>query len=135
MTADQLRSESAPQSVDRHDMEAILERVRALPRVQGDSREEPLPHRRTQLAQANESVARDAVASFDLEGDDGAVVALENQVDLVTVVGPPMAVRNGVVEPARLLQQLGDDERLEQVPELRERRGLESREPRRCQTQ
>jgi len=44
------------------------------------------------------------VAGLDLEGDDGAVVALEHDVDLVAVMGPPMSVRNGVVEPARLLQ-------------------------------
>jgi hypothetical protein len=63
---------------------------------------------------------RHATCRLDLEREDRAVVALRDQVDLVTVMRAPVAGARESVEPGSVLEQLAHDEGLQQVTELGE---------------
>ena len=86
----------------------------------------PIRRRLRELAKRRDSLSVGPGGGLHLEGDDATVVSLDDEVDLVTVVGPPVAEAGDPVEPRRLLDELPDHERLEEVPELGERRRVPS---------
>jgi len=55
--------------------------------------------------------------------------ALDDEIDLVAVMGPPVADASDVAGPGRLLEDFAHDEGLQQVPELAQRCRVEPPQP------
>ena len=110
----------SPQPVDGHDVETVGERVGAGSGREDDPGGEPRAKGVAELTETAEVAAGGPFAGFDLEGNDGAVVVLDDHVDFGTVAGPPVSQSHGLVEPGSLLADLPDNEGLQQVPEVGE---------------
>ena len=115
---DAMDGSTCPQAVDGHGVEAALEVVGAGACVEDHSRDERVAYGGPKLAERPEVVPGDTGSGLDLEGEDGAVVSLEDEVDLVGVVGSPVASTDKPVHPGRLLEQLADDEGLHHKPDI-----------------
>src|SRR5699024_9546890 len=90
--------------------------------------DEPLPQQVTKLGQTTELLPGSAFTGLDLERDDSPVVELDNEIDLSPVTRAPVPQRDGLLQPGRLLAQLPDDECLQQVAEVGERRRVDTGE-------
>lgn len=87
-------------------------------RVEDDPAEEGLAEGVPEFAQTAIIVVAHPRSGLDLHPDDGSVGALQDQVDLVAVVGSPVSRMDGLIEMADLFQDLGDREGLREVAEF-----------------
>ncbi len=90
------------------------------------------------VAERNESAGvagTDVSRGFDLEARDPAVESFDHEIDLLAVVGAPVADAGDVVVPGCLFEQLADDEGFEEMAEVDERRRIEFRQTRRGEPQ
>lgn len=117
-----------PEPVHRTDEDAVGDLVGLAAGVEEVPSAELVPEAVTQREKATQRLGVDFATCLYLETDDGAVERFGDEVDLVAVMGPPMAELADVGSPRRLLEELADHERLEQVTELGERRRVATRE-------
>jgi len=115
----------SPQPIHRHHVQPFFVGVGAGAGAERDPGDEPAAKSLPQLAQPLEVTAGDALVRLYLECDHPAVVELDHEVDLVLVVGAPVADGDCLLEPGDLFAQFPDDEGLQQVPELCQRGGVQ----------
>ena len=103
--------------------------------MEDDPDVEGVPQSIAEGSQAAGVASGDPGGGLHFECGDYSVVALDHEVDLVAVMGLPMADVGDVAGPGRLLEEFAHNERLEQVPELAQRSRVEPPQPGRAQTQ
>jgi len=101
-------------------VQPVLVGIGTVPQVQGHAGEERLPIRITKFAHPGEALASHAGARLDLECYEGAIVAFDDEINLIPVVGSPVPHSGDAVEPGHLLTEFTDHECLEKVPEFGE---------------
>lgn len=75
-------------------MDAILRFVADLAEVEGDSRHERCPESIPELPQTGELLPFRPLAGLDFDTDDGSVVTLQDEVDLLVIAGAPVTGRD-----------------------------------------
>lgn len=76
-------------------MDAVLCRVSDLAEMECDAGDEGCPESIPQPPEPGQLFAVHLLARLDLDGDNGAVMAFQNEVDLVIVTGAPVTRRGG----------------------------------------
>src|SRR5437667_6688822 len=99
-------------------MQSVLEGIGALAEIQRDAGQESVANGISELTKPFEVVPRHPCSRLDFEGHHTSVVPLDNKVDFVSVVRPPVPDPGDAVEPRGLFDDLEDRERLEEMAEL-----------------
>ena len=102
------------------DLDAVIEPVGSVAGCQDHARVELAAQAVAQSDQPARVFALHVTARFDLEPADDAVIAFDDQIDFLAVMGSPVTHSCGVVAPRCLFEKLTDDKGLEQVAELGE---------------
>jgi hypothetical protein len=114
--------------VDRQNVDAVLWAVRALTGVESDTCNQATAELIAQRPKSIEAPSADPGARRDLDGEDPAVIELENEVDLDAIVRAPMTGAGDSPAPRRLLEDLEHNAGIQQVAVLLQAGGVRSGE-------
>ena len=113
-----------PELVDRESLQPVRVLAAAEAGIGHNTGDERLAEDVTKSSEPSEVATRNPGRSFDLEANDGAIAALNDQVELVALDGSPVPEARDPVHPGSALHRLTDHEGLQEVSELRERSGV-----------
>ncbi len=101
-------------------MHAVVSGVCVSTKVDDDTANEPFASHCPEKPQTTKVPRVNIDSRLDLDTNDATVVAFHDKVHLETVFRAEVTRGNTLLEPSRLLEDLVNDERLQEMPELNE---------------